>query len=711
MYLQKLDIQGFKSFAHKTTLEFNRLLTAVVGPNGSGKSNIADAIRWVLGEQSIKLLRGKRAEDVIFAGSDLKSRLGMAEVSLYLNNEDGQAPIDFTEIVITRRVFRDGQSEYLLNQSPVRLQDIQLLLARSNFGQKTYSVIGQGMVDSILLASPAERKEFFEEATGVKQYQLKREQAISKLVTTYENLEQAQGLLNEIEPRLRALTRQVKRLERREELERELRSLQKLYYRYRYQGLEAKRQALADITVNQRLTLERQQAGSRALEAKLGALEGADLAAQSWHELQGKQAELRARLAQLVREQAQAQAEEGVEHLKRGQGELAWLKQRSIELTAELKRLGEHAAALQSQAKAEQVAVEGKLTAQTAAIAEFERLAHESGDAWFTQEVDTLITEHGELRRRLAGLKSLAEVGSLAQHAAALEERLRTLLKRLQQKGTLSTDELTQSLKTRDMLVNDIATLQANLKALEREQVSVAEAEARATEALKAVEHSLSQALAGKPGTSRLPELARRVVELEAELKQIEEALAAFHTKSETRKTEFFTVQRELTAATAAERQLEQAAHEAALELARLETKLEDLEHELAQEVPPELAHEVKAPGAVATVDEGATALELQKLKHQLDLTGGIEPEVVSEYQQTKTRYDFLTSQLADLEEAIGSLESVIRDLDRTIEQKFLVSFKTINEKFAKYFQVLFSGGRAQLPTVVTGKSLSMARR
>src|SRR3972149_276816 len=106
MYLQKLEIQGFKSFAHKTAHEFNRELTAIVGPNGSGKSNIADAVRWVLGEQSVKLLRGKRAEDVIFAGSDLKSRLGMAEVSLYLNNEDGSAPIDYTEVVITRRVFR-----------------------------------------------------------------------------------------------------------------------------------------------------------------------------------------------------------------------------------------------------------------------------------------------------------------------------------------------------------------------------------------------------------------------------------------------------------------------------------------------------------------------------------------------------------------------------------------------------------------------------
>ncbi len=122
MYLEKLDIQGFKSFALKTTLEFGKGITAIVGPNGSGKSNIADAVRWVLGEQSLKTIRGKRSEDVIFAGSDKKTKLGVAEASLYLNNEDRSAPIDFSELVITRRVYRDGTGEYLVNKRPVRLQ-------------------------------------------------------------------------------------------------------------------------------------------------------------------------------------------------------------------------------------------------------------------------------------------------------------------------------------------------------------------------------------------------------------------------------------------------------------------------------------------------------------------------------------------------------------------------------------------------------------
>jgi len=223
MYLQKLEINGFKSFAKKTTLEFNRGITAIVGPNGSGKSNIAEAVRWVMGEQSIKSLRGKHSTDVIFSGSDKSARLGLAEVSLHFNNEDKKAPIDYSELVLTRRIHRDGHSDYLLNGQVARLQDILLLLAQINLSSKTYSVIGQGMVDEILNVTPLQRKDFFEEASGVKPLQMKKNEALRKLDHTAENLQTVGIQLDEISPRLRSLTRQVKRLERRAEIENELR--------------------------------------------------------------------------------------------------------------------------------------------------------------------------------------------------------------------------------------------------------------------------------------------------------------------------------------------------------------------------------------------------------------------------------------------------------------------------------------------------------
>lgn len=283
MYLEKLEVQGFKSFANKNKLVFSgmvdgkkRGITSVVGPNGSGKSNIADAIRWVLGEQSSKLLRSKKSDDVIFVGSDKKARLNFAEVSLFLNNQDpnfkfkefvisdesknsledskkeDKKEVDVVdsflmlpEIVITRRVYRDGNSEYLINNNKVRLSDVQIFLAKASFGQKTYSVIGQGMVENFLNTSPAERKAFFDEATGVKQYQIKRDLSLGKLETSQENLSQVEMLLNEIEPRLNSLTRQVSKLKKRENLEKELKEHQTNYYGSLWQEINGKLNSLS----------------------------------------------------------------------------------------------------------------------------------------------------------------------------------------------------------------------------------------------------------------------------------------------------------------------------------------------------------------------------------------------------------------------------------------------------------------------------------
>jgi chromosome segregation protein len=251
--------------------EGNRGTTAIVGPNGSGKSNIADAVRWVLGEQSLKLLRGKKSEDVIFSGSEKRSRSGFAEVSLALNNEAGGNDIEYPEVVITRRIYRDGESEYLINKNKVKLQEVILLLARANFGQRTYSVIGQGMIDAILVASPKERKEFFDEAAGVKQYQLKRESAVRKLDASEENLKQAELILAEIEPRMRSLSRQVRRLEERANLEKELQELSILYFGTQWKQI---REELSAIDAKTKLVEESRKAKEKEIETVRAELAG-----------------------------------------------------------------------------------------------------------------------------------------------------------------------------------------------------------------------------------------------------------------------------------------------------------------------------------------------------------------------------------------------------------------------------------------------------
>lgn len=251
MYLKKVEISGFKSFAQKTVLDFSptlesgrsdvRTITAIVGPNGSGKSNVADAIRWAIGEQSAKNLRGKKSEDVIFAGTDAKSRMGSASVTLHFDNSDKRIPIEFSEVSITRKVYRSGESEYLINGSKVRLLDIVDLLAKAGIGRDSYSVITQGMSDATLQATPLERRSIFEDAAGVKQYQIEKERSLRKLANTEENMVRVESLLREIEPHLKGLKRQAEKASQGKDVAKTLHEKQLLLYGYLWKSFEGER--------------------------------------------------------------------------------------------------------------------------------------------------------------------------------------------------------------------------------------------------------------------------------------------------------------------------------------------------------------------------------------------------------------------------------------------------------------------------------------
>ena len=167
MYLKNLEMYGFKSFADKTVLDFMPGITTVIGPNGSGKSNISDCIRWILGEQSMKSLRGSESEDIIFAGTQNRKSLGFAEASLIFDNSDGKLPIEFNEVVVTRKIYRSGESGYFINKTPCRLKDIQELFMDTGIGKDGYSIIGQGKIDEILSNKSEDRRHIFEEAAGI----------------------------------------------------------------------------------------------------------------------------------------------------------------------------------------------------------------------------------------------------------------------------------------------------------------------------------------------------------------------------------------------------------------------------------------------------------------------------------------------------------------------------------------------------------------
>ena len=205
MRLKKIELQGFKSFADKTEIVVLDGVTTIVGPNGSGKSNISDAVRWVLGEQSVKTLRGQKMEDVIFAGTQARKKVGFAEVSLYLDNSDESLPVEFKEVVVTRRVYRSGESNYLLNSSECRLKDIQELFMDTGVGKDGYSIISQGKIDEILSTKSEERRNIFEEASGIVKYKTRKDEAVKKLTNTETTLSRVNDIITEIESNLEPL--------------------------------------------------------------------------------------------------------------------------------------------------------------------------------------------------------------------------------------------------------------------------------------------------------------------------------------------------------------------------------------------------------------------------------------------------------------------------------------------------------------------------
>ena len=226
MYFKKLEITGFKSFAEKTVLNFEPGVTAVVGPNGCGKSNVIDAIKWVLGEQSVKTLRGAKMEDVIFNGTDKSEPLNMAEVSITLANTDAGLDIDSKNVTISRRLFRSGESEYLINKAPVRLKDVSELLMGTGIGMSAYSIIEQGKIGMIVSSKPEDRRVVFEEASGITKFKARKREAVRKLEATDENLVRVNDIINEVKRQINSITRQAnkagryrERFERLKELE------------------------------------------------------------------------------------------------------------------------------------------------------------------------------------------------------------------------------------------------------------------------------------------------------------------------------------------------------------------------------------------------------------------------------------------------------------------------------------------------------------
>jgi len=446
--LKHLELQGYKTFATKSEFIFGAGVSAIVGPNGSGKSNIVDSIRWVLGEQSFNLLRGKKTEDMIFAGSEQRPRAGMAQATLTFDNSDGWLPIDFAEVSIARRAYRDGENEYLLNGQRVRLRDVSELLAKCGLAERNYTIIGQGLIDTALSLKAEERRALFEEAAGIGVYRNKREDALRKLDATQRNLERVLDILAELKPRLRSLERQAQRARDFNQVKADLDAVLKIWYGYHWHHtVEAVEQARinAEFAAADLLDLQTQQstsdqevAGLRThiatLRAQLNAWrrEAAQLNTQN-ENLQRELAVADERLRSLAEQREAVLAE-----LVLLDAQLAEQAERTVAARAEAERLTAEAAEAKRQVEAAQTTLADH-EAQRAALLQKETDARATLirlDAHMA-ELRARQTHTGERNDRLITLKAdqlstLQQLQTAESSARALVVEANTHLDQLQ---------------------------------------------------------------------------------------------------------------------------------------------------------------------------------------------------------------------------------------------------------------------------------------
>ena len=451
MRLKRLEIYGCKSFATRTVFEFGEGITAIVGPNGSGKSNIADAVRWVLGEQSFSSLRAKSTEDMIFAGSRTRPRLGVAEVIITFDNSTGWLPLDFTEVAIGRRAYRSGENEYLLNGNKVRYRDVLDLLGAAGLMRSTYTVIGQGMVDAALALRPEARRVLFEEAAGIGPHLRKRAESLRRIEETERNLERVGDILNELRPRADSLRQQAERAEEYRQLKKELQERQRLWYGYQWQRRQRLLAQAEEALKEGEARLEAQRAHARSLErkqAELIALQ--ETQRQLVVRLTSEQGALRAQMETKGRELAILAERARLYQLEQGalEAEIQSLTSRQKILEAEIARVQKDLTEQQALCSMEEAALDearSQLSALDASRQEIEgQVASEEArlsqiiaavaDArarleGLSERRLTLTAEHeqakatlSELQERLATLK--AQEGRLVQHETSLEKQL-----------------------------------------------------------------------------------------------------------------------------------------------------------------------------------------------------------------------------------------------------------------------------------------------
>lgn len=694
--LESVELAGFKSFAKRTRIEVGSKFCAIVGPNGSGKSNIADAVRWVLGEQKNRLLRTQKSEEIIFHGGHGKARSSMAEVTLRLQNPAGLIPIDFAEIEITRQLYRSGESNYLLNGKKVTATYLQELLSKGKFGVGSYTVIGQGMIDRLVLSSGSDRKLLFDEASGIKQFELKLNQTRNKLSETQQNLNQITAVLQDISPNHKNLLSQLETLKTRDGLQAKLINLKHEYLGFQKQSLAQQlskvEEQLAELKTNHHALL----AELASLEKKQSELTKTQKDSSAAHE------KTRTEL-----ERAEAKRDQLIEKISACTAELNTLIPQSTQDSSKLvKQIDAQAAKYQAQLKNITVQIKNyqkKISKFESNISKLDTKVAEK-----TKELNDVRKQLAQSQKReylthALGLlnllqKTLAKPGGEAEAKVIFYKLHRMISHSLADNGAELALQIgriqniiSHYLAEREQIVEAQTTEIIGLRSLEMDQGSLAQAIADLKDQKSEVQNESSSAVQKQ----RIKTVKTTLADLQRQKDTLDKTVASLRddlTQEQSTQTQDLFSQyskqheklaTQLTRLSEEEKHLKQIQEATNQETTELRQRQQDWFGNRSIKLPAK-------PQAV-NLDS------IMRLEAELSLLGDVDPNVEKELQDTTTKVEFLTNQQQDLESAIINLNKAIAELETKIDKTFHQNFSKINQKFNQYFQKLFVGGKAEL--------------
>jgi chromosome segregation protein len=702
MYLKRLDITGFKSFAAKTTFNLEPGLTAIVGPNGSGKSNLADAIRWALGEQAKNQLRLKSSQELVFAGTRGRPRASLAEVSLLLDNSDDRMEVRAAEVELSRRLYRSGETEFQLNRQPIKLQDAHQLLIQAGFGPNSYTIIAQGTIDSFILATPAERKLLFEEASGIRQYELRREKAVRKLEVTDANLTRINDILSELQPRLKDLERTMAAVRERESLQAQLEHQRAVIIVTAESTLPRQKQKLQQLLKQQSSLILKLQQGIKGLESKQADLSKHQtnfnnerlVASKRLHVLEGDRDQLSNDIS--VKRAELRYVEERAEVIAALNQQVGDIENQIKTARNQLAKIAKnHETSKLNETVSQQTL--NRLTANvTSAQNKLNRIRQKFDDTGRHEYLQSALALVKHLSRQLSQepanhqeLKLLVyKTGRLLSLATGGQSQLLADLKKLQL-------DLTSIMKARDEAHEAHAKIVIKLRSIELDQTYAESRLAGLEDQHSALQSSIKEQpkLDPKIITNRQRELTELEARLRKTTNQLHDQRAMVSDSQPAGDPQaIFALAAELEATRT--------------ELVKARSRYDQISEELHQLSLISKHYQTKAKSwfrgplpSPEVSDQDLQELERQAelLESRLTSSAAADSEVIEEFAQVKQRHDYLTEQLLDLRTAQADIGGIIGQLEALIKTKFEEAFAAISSNFNTYFTSLFSGGRAVL--------------